>query len=174
MNTHTCARCNKTLASSQSLWNHRQRCKNTTKVNRDTSRNGFLKPRIDSIADKDKFIADIINKVDQRAKGQSSTSILPRVNSVPKIRDLKEDESSETDSKSDSEDSDPESSDKSIPDDLEELKEAFWKLYKRIYSNMDNYTELVLILDKLKHVNCLTKDECNGIKETVRRKIGVV
>ena len=98
MNAPICARCNKTLASSQSLWNHRQRCKNATKDNlHGTSRNGFLKPRVDSISDKDKFIADIINKVDQRAKDHPATSIVPRASSVPKLHEvnLKPEEKSE-------------------------------------------------------------------------------
>ena len=99
------------------------------------------------------------------------------MNSVPKLHDLKPDEKLEPVSKSDLEESElsevESSDDESMPDDLEELKAAFWKLYKKIHDNMDNYTELVLILDKLKRVNCLTKDECNGIKETVRKKISI-
>ena len=99
------------------------------------------------------------------------------MNSVPEHHDLKPEEKLEPDSKSDSEESesfDPASSDdESIPDDLEESKAVFWKLYKKIHNNMDNYAKLVLILDKLKRENCLTKDECYGIQETVRRKIGI-
>ena len=89
MNTHICARCNKTLVSSQSLWKHRQRCKDATKDNlHGTSKIGFLKPRIDSIPDKEKLVADIINKEDLRANDRPTTSIVPRVNFVPKLHEI--------------------------------------------------------------------------------------
>ena len=78
-------------------------------------------------------------------------------------------------SDSDSEASDAESSEdvESMPDNLEELKAAFRNLYKKVHNNMDNYNKLVLILDELKRVNCLTNEECNGIKMNIQKKIGM-
>ena len=178
MNANNCVRCGKTLASPQSLWNHRQHCKDrTTKDNlHKTSGKGLIiKPRIGSTpVHKEKFIADIINNV--RAKDQGSTSILPkeRVNSVlPKIlSDLPLNLDSQTDSASDSEsvasdaetdsasDSNSEASDADISEDIEfmpdnpkELKAAFRNLYRKVHNNTENYNKLVLMLDKLQNMN---------------------
>ena len=64
--------------------------------------------------------------------------------------------------------------DKFVLDNVEELKAAFRNLYKMVHSNIENYNKLVLILDKLHRVNCLTKEECNGIKLLLQKKIGTV
>ena len=79
-------------------------------------------------------------------------------------------------SDSDSEASDAEASEdvEFMPDNLEELKAAFRDLYKKVHNNMANYNKLVLILDKLYHVDCLTKEECDGIKLSVQKKIGML
>ena len=61
-----------------------------------------------------------------------------------------------------------------VPDNIEELKAAFRNLYKKVHNNMENYNKLVLILDELYHVNCLTKEECDGIKLSLQKKIGIV
>ena len=73
-------------------------------------------------------------------------SVLPKV-----LSDLPLKLDSETDSASDS---DSEASDAEIskdiefmPDNLEELKAAFWNLYKKVHNNMKNYNKIVLILD---------------------------
>ena len=82
-------------------------------------------------------------------------------------------------SDSDSEASDAEASENVgfMADNLEELKAAFRNLYKKVHNNMDNYNKLVLILDELNCltivcVNCLTNEECNGIKMNIQKKIG--
>ena len=56
-------------------------------------------------------------------------------------------------------DSEPEEDDK--PSDTEELEEAFRNHYRKMLNNIDN---LVLILDELYRVDCLTKEECNAMK----------
>ena len=196
MKVYNCDRCSKTLASPQSLWNHRQRCKDNAMEDglQETSGNGIVyRPRFGStLVPKEKFIADIINNVTQRAKDQGSTSSLPkeRINSVlPKeLSNLLLKLESETDlaSNSDSEDqpaallsdSEPEETeiskdDEFMPENLEELKAAFRNLYKKVHNNMENYNKLVLILDELHRVNYLTKEECNGIKMKVQKKIGI-
>ena len=172
-----CDKCDKMFASRQSLWKHRQRKHAGKKEN--------------NIAHKEKFLADIMNNVTQRAKDQPITSTLPikRVNSVvPKPKaliDFKSEKKLESEAASDSEDqsttsysdSEPEEidiSENDEPDNLEELKAAFRNLYKKVHSNMENYNKLVLILDELYHVNCLTKEECDGIKLSLRKKIGIV
>ena len=60
-----------------------------------------------------------------------------------------------------------------MPDNVKELKAAFRNLHKKVHNNIENYNKLVLILDELHHVNCLTKEECNGIKMKVQKKIGI-
>ena len=64
-----------------------------------------------------------------------------------------------------------------MPDNLEELKAAFWNLYKKVHNNMKNYNKLVLILDELHRVNFLTKEECNAgkmhIKTILQKKTGI-
>ena len=110
MKVYNCDRCSKTLASPQSFWNHRQRCKDNATEDglQETSGNGLIiRPRFGSTpVHKEKFIADNINNVTQSVKDQGSTSSLPkeRVNSVlPKIlSDLPLKLDSETDSASDS------------------------------------------------------------------------
>ena len=172
-----CDKCDKMFASRQSLWKHRQRKHAGKKEN-------------NIIAHKEKFLADIMNNVPQKAKDQPTTSILPikRVNSVvptPKeLIDFKSEKKLESEPASDSEDqsttsysdSEPEEieiSENDEPDNLEELKAAFRNLYKKVHNNMENYNKLVLILDELHRVNCLTKEECNGIKMKVQKKIGI-
>ena len=190
MKVNNCDRCSKTLASPQSLWNHRQRCKDNIIGLQETSGNGLIiRPRIGStLVHTEKFIADIINNV--RAKDQGSASILPkeRVNSVlPKeLSDLPLKLDSETDSEaSDAEtdsasDSDSEASDAEIskdieflPDNPKELKAAFRNLYQKVHNNSENYNKLVLILDELQHMKCLTREECNGVKVHLQKKIGI-
>ena len=196
MKVYNCDRCSKTLASPQSFWNHRQRCKdNATKDGlHETSGNSLIiESRIGStLAHKEKFVADIKNNVSQRAKDQPSTSILPRkrVNSVgrkqkalidfnsEKILESEPDSDSEDQSTTFYSDSEPEETeisedDEFMPDNLEELKAAFRNLYKKVHNNIKNYNKLVLILDELHRVNCLTKEECNGIKMKVQKKIGI-
>ena len=142
MKVYSCDRCSKTLASPQSLWNHRQRCKDNAIEDglQETSGNGLIiRPGFGSTpVHKEKFIADIINNVTKRAKDQDSTSILPkeRVNSVlPKVLSdlpLKLDAETDLASDSDSEASDAESSEdvEFMPDNLEELKAAFKNLFR--------------------------------------------
>ena len=92
MKVCNCDRCSKTLASPQSFWNHRQRCKDNAIEDglQETSGNGLIiRPRFGSTpVHKEKFIADNINNVTHSVKDQDSTSSLPkeRMNSVlPKV-----------------------------------------------------------------------------------------
>ena len=95
MKVYNCDRCSKTLASPQSFWNHRQRCKDNATEDglQETSGNGLIiRPRFGSTpVHKEKFIADNINNVTQSVKDQGSTSSLPKervskMNSVlPKV-----------------------------------------------------------------------------------------
>ena len=39
---------------------------------------------------------------------------------------------------------------------------------------MEKYKNLVLILDKLRHVNFLTEEECKSMNSLLKKKIGIV
>ena len=75
MAAHICARCNKTLASRQSLWNHRQRCKDSKDELHATLGDGLvIKSRsITPPVHKEKIVSDIINNVDKMQEPKSDT-----------------------------------------------------------------------------------------------------
>ena len=165
-----CEKCEKMFATRQSLWKHRKR-KHASKIE-------------NTIANKEKFLTDIINNPPHRAKDQSSTSILPikAVNSVVSKRkaliNFKSEKKPESEPESDSQstslysESEPEEGDK--PSNTEELEVAFRNHYRKMLNNIDN---LVLILDELHRVNFLTKEECNSMKmhmkTILQRKTGI-
>ena len=161
MAAHICVRCSKTLASRQSLWNHRQRCKvNAIKDEKSNEQTG--KP-YSMPADKKKFLANIVNNVDNLF-----------LDSKTKKKTKSESNSESTDFDSDSESEETDTSKNNDPDNVEQLKATFRKLYRKVQSNMENFNKLVLILDKLYHVNCLTKEECDGMKSLLQKKMGIV
>ena len=161
MAAHICVRCSKTLASRQSLWNHRQRCK--VKANKDEKSNEQTGNPYSTPADKEKFLANIVNNVDNLF-----------LDSKSKKKSESESNSESTDFDSDSEYEETDTSKNNDPDNVEQLKATFRKLYRKVQSNMENFNKLVLILDKLYHVNCLTKEECDGMKSLLQKKIGIV
>ena len=167
MAAHICDRCSKTLASQQSLWNHRQRCKANAIKNEQ-----MKKPE----STQEKFVADIVN----RANDWYTTSILLMKLMNPKTVDSKSEGKSDIESDSYSESTvsnlndNPEKmviSDDDQPSSLEELKAKFRTLFKKVYINIEN---LVLILDELHRTDCLTKEECNVIRMEGQKKINVV
>ena len=82
MKVYNCDRCSKTLVSPQSLWNHRQRCKDNATEDglQETPGNGLIiRPRIGSApVHKEKFIADNINNVTHSVKDQAVPPAYPR------------------------------------------------------------------------------------------------
>ena len=184
MAAHICVRCNKTLASRQSLWNHRQRCKDSKDGLRETLGNGLMVESRIRPTHKEKFVSDIINNVGkplQKAKDQHSSlpkkektkksTILPKV--LSDLLPLKSDVETDSDSESYSEGSDTEDvgfkSDKA-----EELKAVFRKLYQKIESNAEIYKKLVSVLDELQQMNFLTREECIGLRHHIQKKIDTV
>ena len=55
-------------------------------------------------------------------------------------------------------------------DIIEKLKKTFKNLYNKLH---DIHNELVLMLDELETINCLTEEQCNAINEHLKKKIGV-
>ena len=125
---------------------------------------------------KEKFVSDIINNVGKTAKDQHSAlpkkqeskknSVLPKVLSdLPLKLDLETDSDSESYSeKSDTEDNGFK------PGKAEELKAAFRTLYKKFRPDIEMYNKLVLLLDELERMKCLTKEECNAVNEHLQKK----
>ena len=104
-----------------------------------------------------------------------SILITPENSVVSKRRaliDFKSEKKPESEPESDSQstslysDSEPEEDDK--PTDIEELKASFRNHYRKMLNNIDN---LVLILDELYRVDCLTKEECNAMKMHMKMKL---
>ena len=58
-----------------------------------------------------------------------------------------------------------------MPDNPEELKEAFRNLYKKFRRDIEMYDKLVLMLDELQRMKCLTKEEYNAMNEHLQNKI---
>ena len=168
--SHHCIGCNKSFASAQSLWNHKQRC--------------FRPKKEDStVQSKDKIIGDILNKVDQRFKASSSVKkpelkmddVVPiqiePIQVEPKS-DLSFEEKKNSDPESDFESSSEKSeeSDYEILDYREKLKENFRNLYMKFHQDIGIFDKLVLMLDELEMMDCLTKDESNSVKEDLKKK----
>ena len=180
MAAYICDRCSKTLGIRQSLWNHRQRCKDTKDGFHETVGNGLIVESRSTPTHSDRFISDIINNVGKTAKEQRSAlpkkreskknSVLSKVLSdLPLRLDFETDSNSE----SYSEESDTED-DEFMRDKAKELKAVFRKLYRKVVSNTENYKKLVSALDKLRQMNCLTRAECIGLKHHIQRKIDIV
>ena len=149
MAAYICDRCGKTMSSGQSLWNHRQRCKDSKDGLCETLGNGLIVESRSRPTHKEKFVSDIINnvgKILQKAKDQHSAlprkekskknSVLPKV--LSDLLPLKLDVETDSDSESYSEGSDTEDGGFML-DKAEELKAVFRKLYRKIESNAENY-----------------------------------
>ena len=116
---HHCIECDKSFASRQSLWNHKQRCFR-------------LKKQEDStVQSKDKIIGDILNKVDQRVKDSSSVEKpelkMDEMEVDPKLDLLLEKKTSDPESKSESDSEETESSEESDHKITDEQERRFQK-----------------------------------------------
>ena len=186
MKISKCVRCNKTLASPQSLWNHRQRCK-TNDEKFSSSNESTRKPEVESTSlERQKFINDIISG-GQTERDQPMSSIQPtdrtsiKSNELIDFKSVKkpaaetdwDSESTLLDSISEAESEIFEENEHML-DNLQELKAAFRYMYKKIHSNMETYKNLVSILDELHRVNFLTKEECNALNLMIQKKISIV
>ena len=60
-----------------------------------------------------------------------------------------------------------------ITDKQEKLKEAFRNLYNRFQHNIEIYNKLVIMLDEMEKINCLTKEECKALNENLQNKIAI-
>ena len=58
-------------------------------------------------------------------------------------------------------------------DNPDDLKEAFRNLYNRFQHNIEIYNKLVIMLDEMEKINCLTKEECKALNENLQNKIAI-
>ena len=227
MAAHICDRCSKTLASRQSLWNHRQHCKDSKDGLHTTLGNGLViksRSRTPSVH-KEKIVSDIINNVGKMQEPKSDTgkediveNFLNKVAQITNMRpmlektsslsnqeaqkpkslndlvaelksgkptssvnemalkpkslpDLPVEMKSDSEESTSSEDEITEEEDEVMPENPEELKEAFRNLYKKFRRDIEMYDKLVLMLDELRRMKCLTKEECNAMNEHLQNKI---
>ena len=253
MAAHICDRCSKTLASRQSLWNHRQHCKDSKDELHTTLGNGLViksRSRTPSVH-KEKIVSDIINNVGKMQEPKSDTgkedivgNFLNKVAQITNMRpmlektsslsnqeaqkpkslndlvaelksgkktssvnemalkskslndlvaelksekptssvnemalkpkslpDLPVEMKSDSEESTSSEDEITEEEDEVMPENPEELKEAFRNLYKKFRRDIEMYDKLVLMLDELRRMKCLTKEECNAMNEHLQNKI---
>ena len=141
-------------------------------------------------------VGDILNKVVQRADMDNSAEKKPIItntdliekpkNMIPiqAVKALKpkslSDLAADIEMRSDFEDSDETEEEEEeeeeidyevMPDNPKELKEAFRKLYFKFRSDIEMYNKLVLMLDELERMQCLTKDECNAMNKHLQEKL---
>ena len=145
-------------------------------------------------------VGDILNKVVQRAnmnvepiKEKTSSYLKPMTEEpttlkpatkkpmipIQAVKALKPksltDLAADIEMKSDSEDSDETEEEEEeyeiMPDNPKELKEAFRNLYYKFRRDVGMYNKLVLMLDKLERLNCLTKEECNAMNDHLQKKL---
>ena len=60
-----------------------------------------------------------------------------------------------------------------VVDNPEDLKEAFRNLYNKFQHNIEIYNKLVMMLDEMEKINCLTKEECMALNENLKKKITI-
>ena len=146
------------------------------------------------------IVGDILNKVVQRADmDKPMPEKLPKKSIIPvqAIKTLKPEKPKNTleevsirealkpkslsdlaadiEMQSDSEDSDETEEEEEeyemMPDNPKELKEAFRNLYWKFRSDIEMYNKLVLMLDELERMQCLTKEECNAMNDHLQKKL---
>ena len=191
MKNHNCERCNMTLASRQSLWNHRQHCK--VDATRDFSfsnepTTGQKQPEnvVENILNNAAKRAEIVNKTamthavavpnrsipssDQGQKHFESKEVEPKLESSISMNQPESDSEYELDSVKD-ESSDSETDDDFISSDLEELKQTCRNLYNQLPHSIGKINKFAMILDELEMRDFLTKEECNAVKEHIQKQI---
>ena len=187
---HFC-NCGKKLSSYHSLWRHRKICKKEQEPKSDSKTVGDILNNVVQRVDMDKPImkntylpkkAMIPAQAALKPTMEKTHSPKNTMDEVPiqavealKPRSLS-DLAADIEMKSDSEDSDETEEEEEIdyevmPDNPKELKEAFRKLYFKFRSDIAMYNKLVLMLDELERMQCLTKDECNAMNKHLQEKL---
>ena len=161
------------------------------------------KDKIIGQPDKDNVVGNILNKAVQRANvdmnvkpltnkvpfhPKSSAAIPSEAVDAVKINSLSDiamhsgkSDSEETDSDSEVESSESSDSEGELsqddvefmPNNVEELKQAFRDLFNKLHGNIAIYNKLVFLLDELKRMGGLTKEECNAMNICLQEKMNI-
>ena len=131
-------------------------------------------------------VTELINRIVQRAepippsKTQDDIPIEPLIKPKPMVDTSRSDMNnvSGVEEESDDEDETTSSEEDShnievMPDNPDDLKKMFGDLFKKLHNNMNIYNKLVFLLDELKRMDCLTKEECNAINGILQEKVGI-
>ena len=194
---HFC-NCGKKLSSYHSLWRHRKICKKEREPKSDTGKENIVGDIINKVVQranmdvkpmtektpslpkismqvvkalKPKSLTDL--EVEMKSDSEESTSSEDETALKPKsLTELPAEMKSDAEESTSSEDeTEGEEIDYEVmPDNPEELKKAFRKLYKKFRRDIEICNKLVLILEKLERMKCLTKEECNAVKEHLEKK----
>ena len=194
---HFC-NCGKKLSSYHSLWRHRKICKKEREPKSDTGKENIVGDIINKVVQranmdvkpmtektpslpkipmqvvkalKPKSLTDL--EVEMKSDSEESTSSEDETALKPKsLTELPAEMKSDSEEPTSSEDeTEGEEIDYEVmPDNPEELKKAFRKLYKKFRRDIEICNKLVLILEKLERMKCLTKEECNAVKEHLEKK----
>ena len=190
--TYTCNNCGKTLSSYHSLWRHRKTCQVKPK-------GVDLNDIIDNVKQRDKegkvisdssssknvqqkiilppVIEDVVVPIEavSSVKPKSLTDLAIEMEGKSESEQT-DSEASELDSEDESESDGPERMDIEkkltfMPDNPRELMKAFRSLYSKFRDNIDTYNNLVLMLDEMKRMNCLTGEECRIMNEHLEKTL---
>ena len=112
------------------------------------------------------IVGNIINKVSQRANMDVKPLPIPK-----KLDDPKPTPDTDTEESDSEEESDMEI--EFMPNNPEDLKREFKRLYKKLEKLEDIYDKLVYMLDELKRMKCLTKEECDAMNKCLQEKVGI-
>ena len=185
---YQCQSCEKTFSRKNNMKRHQiQTCKRQEQ-NRPTT--SIIRPT------KENILGDILNKVVQRAEMDvkpMTKTISPQKpleenipmevvnNFKPKpLTEILEEQSDLEAEGTDSDESEGSDSDEIdaesvefMPDNPEDLKKCFRELFYKLHGNIGIYNKLVYILDELKRMSCLTKEECDFMNKHLQEKMNI-
>ena len=181
---HFC-QCGKKLSSYHSLWKHKKICKKDLEPKSDSNIVGNILNKIVQRADMD--IRPMTEKFPKKpiTPIQALKPMMEKVPKKPIQEALKpkslSDLAADIEIKSDSEDSSEDETEgeeeeeemdyEVMPDNPKDLKEAFRNLYWKFRRDIEMYNKLVLMLDELKRMKCLTQEECNAVNDHLQNKL---
>ena len=119
---------------------------------------------------------EVVNNIKPKSLNDIAIEVEQR-KATPNLTDIEtSDEESEPDSDmdiSDSKEQESDLDDEFMPDNPEDLKKEFKQLFNKLHNNVEIYNKLVFMLDEMKRMNCLTKEECNAMNKCLQEKIGI-
>ena len=117
---------------------------------------------------KPKSLTDLSSEMESEKPTSSLNEMYKKTKS---LIDLPAEMKSDSEESTSSEDEIIEEEVEVMPDNPEELKEAFRNLYKKFRRDIKIYDKLVLMLNELERMKSLTKEECNAMNEHLQKKI---